>query len=154
MDKKARKESKISRYFKAPFRVLAKAHDFYINSLIQCAGRAEFGGAMTGPTAQVSSSLPKSFSVNSSKASDDEDLRDLIRAASTRSLSNKVQLELLRRQQFPVAAVEVVPRSQSAGIGRIDEDKPCEFEEGDVKVNTDVYPRSKSYAVSKRTTGL
>ncbi|XP_057504518.1 uncharacterized protein LOC130787987 [Actinidia eriantha] len=154
MDKKERKESKISRFFKAPFGVLSKFHDFYINSLTQCAGRAEFGGAMAGPTAQVSSSLPKSFSVSSSKASDDEDLRDLIRAASTRSLTNKVHLELLRRQQSPVADVEVVPRSQSAVIGRIDEDKSCEFEEEDVKVNTDVYPRSKSYAVSRRTTVL
>ena len=42
----------------------------------------------------------------------------------------------------------MVPRSQSVGIGRIDEDKCCEFSE-DVKVNIDqVYPRSKSHSMT------
>ncbi|RVX23922.1 hypothetical protein CK203_000746 [Vitis vinifera] len=83
------------------------------------------------PTAQVSS-LPKSFSVSSSKSSGDQDLSELIKVASARSLSNKIELDLLRRQpssKSPVTGTNVVPRSMSVGIGRIDEDKPCEFGE-------------------------
>jgi hypothetical protein len=43
-----------------------------------------------------------------------------------------------------------MPRSHTVAIGRIDEEKPCDFDEEDVKVKTNVYPRSRSYAVSKR----
>ncbi|KAH7850576.1 hypothetical protein Vadar_000084 [Vaccinium darrowii] len=113
-----------------------------MRTMTKWAGKVEHGGVMMGgaPTAQVSS-LPKSFSVNSVKSSNEDDLRDLIRAAST------------RRQ--PVAAAEVVPRSQSVGIGRIDEDKCYEYENDDVvKVNTDFVPRSKSYAVTRRANGF
>ncbi|KAL6993869.1 hypothetical protein U1Q18_011981, partial [Sarracenia purpurea var. burkii] len=152
MDKQASKETKLNRFLKAPIRVLIKARDLYVQSITQCAGRVEYGGVMGGPAVQVSSSLPKSFSVNSSKPRQDDDFRELIRAASVRGLSNRVQLELLRQQKSPAAAtgVDVVPRSMSVGIGRIDEDKPCEFEEDDFKVNPAALPRSKSYAVSTR----
>jgi len=153
--KETRKESKLIRCIKSPIRFLGKARDFYIRTMTRWAGNVEQGGGVMGsgaPTAQVSS-LPKSFSVNSANSSNDDDLRDLIRAASTRSLESKVQLELLRRQ--PVAANEVVPRSQSVGSGRIDEDKFYEYENDDVvKVNTDFVPRSKSYAVTRRANGF
>ncbi|KAK9284177.1 hypothetical protein L1049_025181 [Liquidambar formosana] len=147
------KESKLSRCLKAPIRILTKARDFYIRSMLVCDG-----SVMGLPTGQVTT-LPKSFSVNSSKSNNDEDLRELVRAASTRSLGKKVELDLLRRQQpvtgksSPASGPNNVPRSASVGIGRIDEDAPCEFGE-DVKVKTDVYPRSRSYAVSSRRNGM
>ncbi|XP_058179997.1 uncharacterized protein LOC131298531 [Rhododendron vialii] len=155
--KESRKESKLIRCIKSPIRVLGKARDFYVRSMTRWAGKVEYGGVMGGaPTAQVSS-LPKSFSVSSSKTSgDDDDLRDLIRAASTRSLESKVQLELLRRQPAgrAGAANGVVPRSQSVAIGRIEEDKCYEFENDHMgKVNTEFVPRSKSYAVTRRANG-
>ncbi|XP_059644074.1 uncharacterized protein LOC132285858 [Cornus florida] len=151
--KSSSKETKLSRCLKAPIKVLSKARDLYIQSMTQCAGKVSYDNVMGCPTAQVSS-LPKSFSVNSSKSSNDEDFRELIKVASTRSLGNKIELDLLRRQHSPVTGgVDAVPRSQSVGIGRIDEDKACEFGE-DIKVNTDVYPRSRSYAVNSKTTAL
>lgn len=146
------KESKLMRCIKSPIKALGKARDFYIKSMTKWAGKVEYGGGTMGgaPTAQVSS-LPKSFSVSSAKTRDDDDLRDLIRAASTRSLENKVQLELLRRQQGPK---DVVPRSQSVAIGRIEEDKCYEFENDRLgMVNADFVPRSKSYAVTRRANG-
>ncbi|KAF7134285.1 hypothetical protein RHSIM_Rhsim08G0092500 [Rhododendron simsii] len=160
MSKKERsKESKLIRCIKSPIRVLGKVRDFYVKSMTGWAGKVEYGGVMVGaPTAQVSS-LPKSFSVSSSNTSGDEDdLRDLIRAASTRSLESKVQLELLRRQPAgragAGAANGVVPRSQSVAIGRIEEDKCYEFENDHMgKVNTEFVPRSKSYDVTRRTNG-
>ncbi|KAA8531550.1 hypothetical protein F0562_006259 [Nyssa sinensis] len=152
MSKKPSKETRLSRCLKAPIRLLIKARDFYVQSTSECAGRVGYGTVMGCPTAQIST-LPNSFSVNSSKSSNsDEDYRELVRIASTRSLGNKIELDLLRRQQSrqsPTSGMNVVPRSQSVGIGRIDEDKPCEIEE-DIKVKTDIYPRSRSYAVSKQ----
>ncbi|KAA8522583.1 hypothetical protein F0562_013056 [Nyssa sinensis] len=135
--------------------MLIKARDLYVQSMSGCAGQVGYGSAMGCPTAQVPSTLPKSFSVSSSKSGNDEDFSELIRAASTRSRGNKIELDLLRRQQSrepPTTGVNVVPRSQSVGIGRIDEDMPCEFGE-DIKVKTDICPRSRSYAVSSKRTG-
>ncbi|XP_047312749.1 uncharacterized protein LOC124916058 [Impatiens glandulifera] len=127
----------ITRYIKAPFRVLAKARDFYIQSMTQCAGQMAYG----------TSSMAKSFSVNSNRSIND-DYSDLIRVASTRTLGEKIESELLRRQQesTAVAAAITMTRSQSVAIGRIDEDKPCDF--GDDLL----FLRSRSYAVSKRPT--
>ncbi|XP_022741293.1 uncharacterized protein LOC111292918 [Durio zibethinus] len=151
MSKKASKESKLSRYLKAPLRFLIKARDFYIKSMTEYSDRIGYGTVMGCPTGQINT-VPRSYSVSSTKSGNgDDDLRELVRAASTRSLSNKVQLDLHRRQQArlsPTTGANNMPRSYSVGIGRIDEDKPCDFEE-DIKVKTDVFPRSKSYAVTK-----
>lgn len=143
------KESKISRCLKVPIRVLTKARNYYIQSMSQCAGGVGFAsGPMGCPTPHVSS-LPKSFSVNSSRLmSNDEDFRELVRIASARRLGNKVEMEILQRrqEQSSAAGVGVVPRSQGVAIGRIEEDK--EYEVGDEYLK--VYPRSKSCAVGKR----
>lgn len=149
----ARKERKLSRYMKAPIRILIKVRDFYIRSMTECSARLDYGTAFGCPTPQISP-LPRSFSTNSAKSSSNEDFRELVRAASTRSLRNKAKSDLLPKKQVsnsPVAAANHMPRSRSVAIGRIDEDSPCEFEE-DIKVNTDGYPRSRSYAVSRRRT--
>jgi len=150
---KGKKESRMSRYIKAPIRVLSKARDFYIQSMSECAGQVTYGGGIGCPMPHVSPTLPRSFSVNSSRSwgHDNDDYRELVRAASTRSLGKKVQLP--EQRQSPVGGVKVVPRSRSVAIGRIDEDKTCDFGQ-DVKVKPDIYPRSKSYAVSKRSTIL
>ncbi|OIT08199.1 PREDICTED: uncharacterized protein LOC109241239 [Nicotiana attenuata] len=154
MSTKVRKESRIKKCIKAPIRVLIKARDCYVQSMTDCSGRIGYGGMSSGPAVPQLSSLPRSFSVNSSVSSGDEDFRELMRIASKRStLVNEVELEHLRRQS-PInngVNVNVVPRSRSVAIGRIDEDKPCDFGE-DVLVKTDVYPRasSRSCAVSSR----
>ncbi|KAJ8545972.1 hypothetical protein K7X08_018555 [Anisodus acutangulus] len=125
MSTKGSKESRINKCIKAPIRVLIKARDYYVHSLMERSGRIGYGSVMGVP--QISA-LPRSFSVNSSVSSSrDEDLRELMRIASRKSLLNR-QKSL---------AKNVMPRSRSVAIGRIDEDKPCDFGE-DVKVNTDV----------------
>ncbi|XP_030532033.1 uncharacterized protein LOC115742077 [Rhodamnia argentea] len=156
----ARKEAtKLSKLLKAPMRILVKARDFYVRSLTDCSGHIAYGGFMGCPTSQINT-LPRSFSVSSAKP--DEDFRELVRVASLRSLSNRVGSDLTETQhvagQSPMAATKnkarmAMPRSFSTGIGRIDEDKPCEFGE-DVVVKADVYKRSRSYAPAKRTSGL
>ncbi|MCE3215738.1 hypothetical protein HAX54_003312 [Datura stramonium] len=153
MSTKGSKESRIKKCIKAPIRVLIKARDYYVHSLMDCSGRIAYGGVMGVP--QISA-LPRSFSVNSSEScSRDEDFRELVRIASRRTLLNKAEAELLRQKSLSKNGgnVNVVTRSRSVAVGRIDEDKPCDFRE-DVKVNTDVFPRSRSCAVSSRRTGV
>ncbi|XAR51385.1 hypothetical protein NMG60_11005998 [Bertholletia excelsa] len=145
---KGGKESRLRRYLKAPIRVLSKVRDLYVQSMIECGGRVEYCCVMGCPTAQIST-LPRSFSVGSSRSNRDEDLRELMRAASTKSLGNRVETELLRRQSG-LGGAKVVPRSFSVGIGRIDEDKPCEFGE-DVKVVSAAFPRSRSCAMPRKS---
>ncbi|XP_031115054.1 uncharacterized protein LOC116019101 [Ipomoea triloba] len=160
MSAKAKTESKFSRRIKAPIRVLMRARDFYIRSLSDCSGKFGSGAVdvVGGPAPHIYS-LPRSFSVASSASSVEEDMRELIRIASTKSLGGKVEAEILRRRQQPSLRSgssaaggggmrNVLPRSHSVAVGRIDEDKPCDF--GDIKVVPVAYPRSRSCAVSGR----
>ncbi|GLJ28422.1 hypothetical protein SUGI_0559250 [Cryptomeria japonica] len=111
---KKRRVKSLCRGIKAlfPLRYLAKARDFYIKSISECAGRANYSGLGVSTVG-----LPKSFS-NSSLRNDDE-FAELIRAASQRSKSS------------PVAQQKVIPQSFSTNtapsVGRIDEDSPCYF---------------------------
>ncbi|KAH7849283.1 hypothetical protein Vadar_015588 [Vaccinium darrowii] len=99
--------------------------------MIDCVDRSTYANAMGFGSGQLSS-LPKSFSVNSSRSSNDDndDLRELIRAASTRSSRTRVEMDMYlhhhRGRRSTVAPVGV-GRSCSVGMGRIDEDGPCEF---------------------------
>ncbi|KAK4346684.1 hypothetical protein RND71_033023 [Anisodus tanguticus] len=151
MSTKGGKESRIKKCIKAPIRVLIKASDCYVRSLTDCSGRIGYGSAIGScPAVTQFSSLPRSFSVNSFASSGDEDSRELMRIAARKNLVNKVELEQLKMLCLgqKSLAKNVMPRSRSVAIGRIDEDKPCDFGE-DVKVNTDVYRRSRS-----RRTGM
>ncbi|KAD4888284.1 hypothetical protein E3N88_20357 [Mikania micrantha] len=138
MDQKdAQKKPSIAiRVLKAPLRVACKIRDLYISSMYRCAS------GMGGPTGPYTSGLPRSYSTASSRT--DDDFAELVRIASTRSLGKRLDPGFIGRQQ---AVPPVVPRSQSAAVGRIDEDKTCEFE-ADLRLNS-VFPRSKSHAVSR-----
>ena len=125
--------SRWSRCLRAPVRVLCSVRDLYIKGMNGCAGRVQYGAAVAIAYPSYSEfSHSRSFSSARSSASD-EDLRELIRAAT-------------RSSQIPVP----VRRSQSVVVGRIDEDAPCEFKE-DVKVGSDLlFPRSRSCAVGMK----
>ncbi|GMN34293.1 hypothetical protein TIFTF001_004610 [Ficus carica] len=155
---KAGKESKVTKIMKAPIRALIKVRDLYVQSMTECSGHFDYGTVMAGCPAGQVSALPRSFSVGSSTRSSNGsgDYRELVKVASTKSLGDKIELDFIKKQQKnggrtspATASMNEIPRSRSVGIGRIDEDKPCEFEE-DVKVRTDLYPRSRSYALPKR----
>lgn len=159
MDKeKGKEDGKLRRMRKSFVRILTKLRDSYMQGMTECSGKFEYGAVMACPTVPLSvNSIPRSYSVSSTKSSsENEDFRELVRAASTRSLRGKVDADLLSKQSRSSMAGggrvpnNNMPRSQSVGIGRIDEDSPCEFQ-GDIKVNTDLYPRSRSYAISKRS---
>ncbi|KAL6012947.1 hypothetical protein ACLOJK_003436 [Asimina triloba] len=138
--------SKLSRCVKAPMRVLCRARDLYVKGMNAYAGR-------------MPSSLPKSFSVCSSeiRPSDESgDLRTLMRVASQRRQKEENMAKQLDEQQQQVTGTSRtsnysrLPKSLSVGMGKIDEDKPCNFAEDSALF----YPRFGSYAVANRKTRL
>ncbi|WVZ23373.1 hypothetical protein V8G54_001917 [Vigna mungo] len=150
--KERTKESKLSHYIKAPLRFLKKARDMYVRGMIHCSAQlSNVDAAMGCPTAQPCT-LPRSFSVGSATRStaSDDDFKELIRAASLRTYGTAFDFG-------EAAAMKIkMPRSRSVGIGRIDEDKPCEFGDEAIKVRPrpNVYPRSKSYSTHRGAPGL
>ncbi|KAL2513554.1 uncharacterized protein Fot_27525 [Forsythia ovata] len=126
---------------KAPIRILTRTRDFYTKSILECDGRIDQGSIIccTGP--QVFQ-LPKNFSLRSTKGSN-----KLIRLAFARHGGTKINAVdsegNLASKKPTVVAVAVAVRSYSVEVGRlgrIDEDKPCEFKE--VDVDEFLYPRT------------
>ncbi|KAJ0078069.1 hypothetical protein Patl1_37337 [Pistacia atlantica] len=122
-----------------PRKILHKARDFYVKSMEDCASKVGYGGVVGCPTAQLSR-LPRSFSVNYSKSRNDV----------SKKMGNQMDLnareEELRQQKMEnYGAVKRCYTSVGLGkIGRIDEDRPCYFEEDML------YARSRSYAAKEQ----
>lgn len=139
-----KQESKLRRCVMAPMRFLSKARDLYIKGMTECSGQFAYMDAAMGCPAGQLSALPRSFSISSSAArsSSADDYKHLIRAASVRSTNGNV----VNPGKLPAG----VPRSRSVGIGRIDEDKPCDFGD-DLHLMPNFYSRSRSYALHRRS---
>ncbi|KAG8384255.1 hypothetical protein BUALT_Bualt04G0099100 [Buddleja alternifolia] len=154
VSKRAPKQSLLIRFIRSPIWILTQVRDLYVQSLTG-AGHVSYGNSMGCPTPHIPS-LPRSTSVNLSNSNygtTEAELRDLIRAASTRG--GGARAELFRSKSTPLGGGgggPPVPRSNTVGFGRIDEDKPFEYEEDDVGLlrGGGGYPRSRSYAVSRR----
>ncbi|CAL4944176.1 unnamed protein product [Urochloa decumbens] len=117
----------LGRCVRAPLRALVRARDMYVSRMAACAG----GGGGRGPVGLVAMPRCQShgFYRSAAGAGADDDVLELIRAAS--------------RAGPPRAA----PRSQSVAIGRIDEDRACEFGMEDEERAQALGPRSRSCAV-------
>ena len=111
---------------KALGRAVCMVGDLYVKSVTVCAGHVKCEGAAVNGYPTLSE-FSHSCSFNSTRMGNSQnDFQELVRAATmTRAKDD-----------------EVVKRNKSAAIGRIDEDEPCEFEEDDVKVGSNlVLPR-------------
>ncbi|KAJ9166355.1 hypothetical protein P3X46_021125 [Hevea brasiliensis] len=146
MGAKGHSQSRFMWIVTIPIKVLGKARDLYVKSMTGCAARASYGHSMSMPHGQ----LPKSYSMGSSMSNDYDDYRELIRAASVRSLGHKNEIDMLMQQS------KQLPKSCSVGMGfmgRIDE--AASEEEGSSHgankkaAKAELYPRSRSYAVAK-----
>ncbi|OIT05876.1 PREDICTED: uncharacterized protein LOC109218161 [Nicotiana attenuata] len=131
-----------------PWKALTKARDSYVN-------------CMTNYSVVNPSKLPKSYSTVSSSNYDNEDFRELIRAASARSMGDNFDLNFLTQQRIrQQMSSRKVARSCSVGMTRIDEDKPCDLGEDQENVimmnmKKDLkYPRSRSYAITSKNNGV
>lgn len=126
--------------WRAPARAFGRARDFYVRSITGCARYVPADAAFGAYPVLVPAPLPRSQSCGSGAdwAGGEEDLRELIRAASQRRDGE---------QQRQAAHLHAVPRSQStagaASMAPIDEDAPCEFAAG---AGATLYSRSQSYA--------
>ncbi|KAI3768257.1 hypothetical protein L2E82_18792 [Cichorium intybus] len=139
-EKKSQKPSIATRVLKAPVRAICKIRDLYISGMYSCAA-----GMGAGGSAYTTTDLPKSYSTTSSR---NEDFAELMRIASTKSLCNRLDGDFLHHKQM--GAPPPVPRSQSVAIGRIDEESPTDFGD-DFISKPEMFPRSRSHAVSSRT---
>ncbi|KAK7283235.1 hypothetical protein RIF29_12626 [Crotalaria pallida] len=153
---KGQRQNKFVRIITTPFRVLGKARDMYVRSITTCGDNMNYSNPVDA--AGRFSSLPRSYSVATSRSGDNEDFAELMRAASARTLINRIDVDnlVLKQQKQNMARDEPVganglPKSTSVGMARIDEDMAYELGEG---VMPDLYPRSRSYAVGKRSVVL
>ncbi|RYR74859.1 hypothetical protein Ahy_A02g009566 isoform A [Arachis hypogaea] len=122
----------------SPIRALGKARDMYVRSIIKCGDSMNYSNPMDA--ANRFSALSRSHSAATSRRSEvnDEDFAELMRAASARTLANRIDNS------------KGLPKSSSVGMARIDEEN--DYAEGSVGGGfgvPELYPRSKSYAVSK-----
>ncbi|KAJ9159380.1 hypothetical protein P3X46_024889 [Hevea brasiliensis] len=150
MRSKANKQSKLMmEIILAPIKILSKARDFYMKSMVDCAGRVGYTTVVFGgPVASQSVQLPKSFSVSSSSqgSKNNEELRQLLQGSGMESLD---MMNSRQRQQVRIKAMESgdMGRCYSVGlgkIGKIDEEKACSFREDE-----DLCPRSRCHALRR-----
>ncbi|CAI9287634.1 unnamed protein product [Lactuca saligna] len=100
--------------------------------------------------------LPRSFSVSSSRlSSGDQDLEELMRIASQRGLTKKVESEFLRRQGLNHGSTQMNDGLHSKSVGpmrKIDEDEEgCHIGgSDDFKINRVSFARSRSHVVFTR----
>jgi len=138
------KGSKFTKYMKAPLRFLVKVKDMYVNGMIQCSRDFAYVDHATMGCPTQLYSFPRSFSVSSTTSTtSDDDFKELVRVASLR-IRDENRVELGKD------SLKVL-RSHSVGIGRIEEDEVCEFEDDDnIKVKPLLYSRSRSCVIRNR----
>lgn len=131
----------------------------YIKNMVVCSGRLGYGEGVVCHTPPEAPRLPKSFSVGSSVANNGEEFRQFLWLTDKHGIDGKVEQKMQQKQHSRVdgrtmgtAAGGIMgTRSYSVGIGkigRIDEDKPCSFEEEEISAMADLmYPRRRNLRV-------
>ncbi|KAG6422049.1 hypothetical protein SASPL_118610 [Salvia splendens] len=164
MSKKASQQQSLFVFIiTTPYRALCKARDFYVKSMLNCANSNAIG---LHSSVQPGPALPRSFSATISSRSrrdDDADYRELVRAASARTIGSRVDLDAYVKQERKAKpGPRALPsRSASVAMGRIDEERPTGYFGEDIKIGNInkfdngrivdrkselKYPRSKSHA--------
>ncbi|XVE49351.1 hypothetical protein DITRI_Ditri01bG0076500 [Diplodiscus trichospermus] len=141
---KAELQRKLRHCMSKPMRALHKARDFYVKSMEECASKVGYGGVMGCPAAPQVSRLPKSFSFNYSKPNNEEKFMNFLEAMSKKiSMESNLEEEETRHAMKDEHFGLKRSFSTSVALARIDEDKPCYFEEDEL------YGRSRSYAYKR-----
>lgn len=137
--------------WRAPARALGRARDMYVRGLTGCARYMPSDAAFGGYPVFVPVAAPLSRSRSAAAGggyyeAGDEDLRELVRAASQRRVEQRqAELRAVARSQSMAAALS---------MARIDEDAPCEFGAGAGGDGAGaLYARSQSCAGGRRARG-
>ncbi|KAF7830530.1 Uncharacterized conserved protein UCP031279 [Senna tora] len=155
MRSKGQSQNVFVRIITSPIRALGRARDMYVRSITKCGNNMNYSNPVDA--AGRFAAMPRSYSTSTTRSEEGEDFAELMRAASARTLANRIDMDLVMKQQGKTTAQEErlgtkgLPKSSSVGMGKIDEDAPFD---GNVNVMPNLYPRSRSYAVGvgKRTT--
>ncbi|CAL0322515.1 unnamed protein product [Lupinus luteus] len=146
MKTKEHKQSFFAKMIASPMKALGKARDMYVRSVTKCSQSMCYNVPMEGFGGYTP--LSRSYSTGtSSRSEENDDLAELIRVASARTMGDRFgmgfdmkqyqqQQQLQKQQKTPKGLL----KSSSVGLPKIDEDKPFQ---------QDYYPRSRSYAVGK-----
>ncbi|XP_058773056.1 uncharacterized protein LOC131647160 [Vicia villosa] len=163
MKKESHKQSKFKHYISTPVRILKKAKDLYVNGLLACSGRL----AGSAPVHISVSHLPADTAKENS--GERQSLREIFRTAPMNEMRfvtngervvpirNTIgsEMAMQRRQRQRIAAGYKYNRNKMSyqtevrKMGRIDEDKPCCFEEDESDHSISkgnlvyLYPRSR-----------
>ncbi|CAN4095319.1 unnamed protein product [Withania somnifera] len=148
MKSKVSNKNKFLRILALPWKALKKARDYYVNNMIK------FAVMNPGTLPRSYSTSVSSLSSRSINNNESEDFRELVRAASARSMRNNINFKLMMQQQMP--SKKLVTRSCSVGMARIDEDNPsCVLEKDVMVMKKDLkYPRSRSYGIMMKNNGV
>ncbi|KAG6409228.1 hypothetical protein SASPL_132262 [Salvia splendens] len=106
--------------------------------MLDCANSNAIGLQSSG---QGGPALPRSFSTSSSASRDDDaDYRELVRAASARTIGvNNLDAYIKQeRKAKPGPPRALPPRSASVAMGRIDEERPSGFFGEDIKIGVGI----------------
>ncbi|KAE9588476.1 hypothetical protein Lal_00002719 [Lupinus albus] len=144
-------KSLLVRIIGSPIRALVKARDMYVRSITNCGQSISYGNS-TIDGAGGFSSFPRSYSTaTSTRSEENEDFAELMRAASARTIESRIDMDLVMKQQQEKQH-KGLSKSSSVGMAKIDEDVPFDLSyDGVVSFKPDSYPRSRSYAVTKKS---
>lgn len=138
------KQSRLRRYVHAPKRLLRRARDFYVDSLVNFDGKVTSANIIACPATR-----PKDFGGHvSTKMDHDRDIEELYRSITKNYVWRSVEIDNKQRENVD-GSYRVIDRSYSIAlgkIGRIDEEEQCEFEEHVVMKSEIMFPRCRSHA--------
>jgi hypothetical protein len=125
MTKKTTKQSKFKNFLLGPVRILKKARQFYMKSVIECAGGYGVGAANHIPH------LPKPKIINLNVVDEGNNVATRQKQSVSRFKTN----------------------NEVKQMGKIDEDQPCHFENNQINLKTKLlhlYPSRRSSSVVKK----
>ncbi|KAI4295790.1 hypothetical protein L6164_035798 [Bauhinia variegata] len=141
--KKSKKRNLFTHVVKllTPIRILKQARQLYMKGLQDCSAGLGYAGAGSYPA------VPTKMNFN-------EQQIELMEMVANRSVGKKNGVDMQGRRR-PVMAYNGVKRNYCVGLGkmgRIDEDKPCCFEEDQTDMKTRLlflHPTIRSYAINR-----
>ncbi|KAK9665059.1 hypothetical protein RND81_14G087600 [Saponaria officinalis] len=153
MKSKHTHQNKFIKIITMPIKALAKARDFYVKSMNNYAAKVSYNGSGWAGS-NYTDAFPRSFSMSTTRNNETDDFKELVRAASTSTLGNRVDLGSVisssstrrngntstinnlalpdlpqQKGNMGSAFNKGVSRSVSVGMAKIEEDKPVEFGE-------------------------